>query len=346
MLAFEEALDLRPSAGLHYNIAVCHHRLMLSFEPQAPDYERHRAAAVDAYNRYLEQAPQAEDRYSVAGSVAELGGRPKVLDEWRIDPDSRGAEPPPLRDETNRLDPIVQPPPPAAVEPQPGPAGPRQPETPPATEPTAPLFRPVRPGFPHGFASIGFAVDLHGIGALRDTSEVVTQPLIGPVIRVGGHLGDRRRWSIGGELQYTTQPSSTRSQHRLSTTVFSVLGEWSIGLGPAKRFDLGFGMLLGAAAQTLRHRESSTARCPVRASGVVSTRGGLTLGTRLGLGVRLGSKGRHGILLRTGPSAGFFDGSSGNSDDACDELDPPFAEFGLDSISLLFRSDVGYTFRW
>src|SRR5690606_3204220 len=73
--AFEQALELRPAPSLHFNIAVCHHNLMLAQKPGSAGYEAERRAAIEAYRRYLDASPDAEDAASVTATIEELGGR-------------------------------------------------------------------------------------------------------------------------------------------------------------------------------------------------------------------------------------------------------------------------------
>jgi tetratricopeptide (TPR) repeat protein len=146
---FEEALALRPAASLHFNIAVCHHNLMLAAAPGDEVYESHRRAAIESYGRYLDASPDAEDRASIEATMKELeelGGRPEAEDEWvieRLDPDDVPVAPA-LRD-------AAEPAPPAQTEPRPPPGA----ATPGATPPESlPLTGRLGPFVPLTLASL------------------------------------------------------------------------------------------------------------------------------------------------------------------------------------------------
>ncbi len=349
IVAFEEALLLRPSAGLHYNIAVCHHRLLLSAPEDSPSHETHRAAAVAAYNAYLDAAPDAEDRYAVAATIQDLRGRPNVIDEWRID----DADPQRAALEFRSDEPAPAAAPPDA---QKAPAAQAPTDAPPSTGPPlppprsdAPAVTPMRPGFPHGMLGLGFSVEGHAPAAISSTAGVESLPTLGPVFRGGGYLGDAREFLFGAELAYATQPTDASRGHRLSTFQMLLLTEWSRALRPASHLELGVGATLGLAGQTLRHAGPSPATCPVRPSGIVSTRGGAVLGGRFLLGVLLGTNRRHALTMRAGPTIAGMGGGTLDSDSSPDCVpsgQAPFAEYGMDSATLLIRADLGYAIRW
>ncbi|MFO0633442.1 MAG: hypothetical protein U0168_11375 [Nannocystaceae bacterium] len=96
---FELALRERDTAALHFNVAVCHHALMLERGTDDPAHEQHRLAAIAAYRKYLERAPAAEDRAAVEAIVRELGG------DAVPEPDTPAAPPPALHDIVERIDP-------------------------------------------------------------------------------------------------------------------------------------------------------------------------------------------------------------------------------------------------
>lgn len=351
--AFEEALALRPSPGLHYNIAVCHHRLMLGLDEKSEAYEGHRAAAVGAYNAYLDAAPQASDRYAVAATIADLGGRPNLLDEWRVDADEPTRATLELRDDDAPLD---QSTPEDGVEPADKPTTPEQvaatdpaefdepvqPLTPPTTQPRPPSKGFVRAGFPHGYLGVGFSVDTHG--PAHRVAEVESLPLLGFTLRMGGYLGRQRVWGFGGELSYAAMPSRARRAHRVGTGQLLFLADWMPSFGRNKRIELGPGLLAGGAVQSLSHAGPTTAICSLARKGIITRRVGLVAGARFNLLVRLNAKGTHTLTMRTGPMvASFANGSMGLN---CENPISAFEQFGLRTTQLLVRTDLGYAFRW
>lgn len=336
---FEEALRLRPSPGLHYNIAVCHHRLLLAAEPDSTLYESHRAAAVESYNAYLDAAPQADDRYAVAATIHDLHGRPNVIDEWRIDETDPGRASLELRDESEA----------ETLASTPGDADPEAPAepalTPPPSHPPPPARSPMRPGFPHGMLGLGLSLDAPAPAAMAATAGIDSVPALGPVVRAGGFVGEPRELLIGGEFSWTSTATAANRGHRITTIGVLVLLDWARAVGASKRLELGLSSTVGLGGQTMAHGTASPATCPVRASGVVSSRGGLLAGTRLLIRGVFGAKKNHVLGLRAGPSATLFGG--GSKDSGCLMGGPnPFSEYGVPDFSLLIRTDLGYAFRW
>lgn len=338
---FEHALVLRPSAAVHYNIAVCHHRMMLQAEDDSPAQETARAAAVRAYNHYLKAAKSAPDRYEIARTITELGGRPALLDTWRIDAGSPNtvAEPQ-LRDE------------------DPGPDSEPTPSETPADSHTD-LSRAnstdtqnntdtKSPRAPRGSVGFSFGLGLTAIGKLAQTSEVETLPVLGGTFRVGGYLGPRKRVLLGGELGFGVQPSAAKQRHRLQQSYLGGFAEFVAVLGSQQRLLLGAGGVLAIGSNTLVHRVASTATCPTQSKGGISSRGGLLAVARANIGVLLGANKRHELSLRVGPGLGLFGGASKGKDDAdiCDAATSPFAEFGITKTNLVVLADFGYAIRF
>ena len=337
---FEEALRLRPSPGLHYNIAVCHHRLLLSAEPDSELYETHRAAAVDAYNAYLDAAPEATDRYAVAATIHDLHGRPNVIDEWRIDDTDPGRASLELRDEPEPEPELAEPPPQDEVAEEPEPA-----LTPPPSHPPPPARSPMRPGFPHGMLGLGLAIEAPSPAAMATTDGIDSVPALGPVFRAGGFVGEPREFLIGGEIGWSSTTTGANRGHRITTFQVLILLDWARAVGASKRLELGLSSTVGLGGQTMAHGTASPATCPVRASGVVSSRGGLLAGTRFLMRGVFGAKKNHALGLRVGPTATLFGG--GSKDSGCLMGGPsPFSEYGVPEVSLLVRSDLSYAFRW
>jgi len=338
IVSFEDALRLRPTSGLHYNIAVCHHRLFLAEAENTDAYEHHRAAAVLAYNAYLDAAPSASDRYAVAATIQDLRGRPNLIDEWRIDGGDPGRATLELRE--SETDPEATPGP----EPEPEPTSVAEPQPPPPARPP-PAVSPMRPGFPHGMFGIGLSFDAIAPRAMSSTSGIDSLPAIGPSLRAGGFIGEARELLLGAEFSWATTPSAGTQGHRMSSMQFLLLTEWARAVRADKRLELGVSGTAGLGGQTLVHDGPSPATCPVRASGIVSTRGGLFLGGRFLLRATFGARRQHALAVRTGPTLAAMGG--GTKDSGCASSEPhPFDGYDVPNATLQLRSELGYAFRW
>lgn len=357
---FERALQLRPSAALHYNIAVCHHRLMLEMPEDSAAHEEARRAAVNAYNRYLEAAPDAPDEQAVAQTVFNLGGRPKTLDEWSIEEDpGPGAETPPELRKADPWEDATAPEPDPVEEDQPA-AGDDQ-----TTEPTpTPLPDPAPRStgdqewldFPKGRVGVGFYVGISNISRLSDAPSVESIPMLGGVIRGGGFIGRHRQVNLGAELGVHGQPTSTDTRHYLTGGYLALTTEYAHRVGRRQRIEVGGGGLVGLVREVLRHREQTTLTCPRRSTGAVSDRGGLLLGGRFVLNLLLGKDRRHELSLRITPNLGLYAAGtqgSGASEDPMRPAESPcdgdldgFQELGLDGPALVMTVDLGYAPRF
>lgn len=342
---FESALALRPSAGLHYNIAVCHHRRWLELDPKSDAWEPARKAAVDAYNAYLIQATNAEDRYHVAQTVSELGGRPAVIDEWMVKPDEPAPTGPPQLRDTD------EDPPPAPEDPPPEPEETvsRQPPAPPepahAAAPPESTKAPVGPRARIGGAlALGFV----GLGKQRASSDVETLPSLGAVLRGGAFITERRELNLGAELGVAVQPSNAERRHRLTRVHGALTVDWGRRVA-SDRLELGVGGLTGLVLQSLRTEGTTTAVCPEHTDGDVSGRSGFLAAARANVLVMLGPKRNHELGLRVGPGVAVFaSGSRGDTADtsACSEATDAFSQFGLNGPNLVLLADIGYAGRF
>lgn len=337
---FTTALGLRPSPGLHYNIAVCHHRLLLQEDdPESATYEQHRAAAVRAYNAYLDAAPNADDRYAVAATIQDLRGRPRVIDEWRIDTTDHGRAALEIRNDEADPEPEPAAPTPSEDHDDEPPVAPMRPQPPP------PARTPMRPGFPHGMFGLGLALDGVSPGAMSSSRGIDSVPALGPVLRGGSYIGNAREVLLGAEFAFASTTTGARRGHRLSTIQLAILVEWARKVGNSKRLELGVSATAGLGGQSMAHAGPSPAMCPVRSSGIVSTRGGVLLGGRFLLRGLFGARNQHALGLRVGPTLAGFGG--GTKDTGCVDGEPsPFAEYDIGGASLILRTDVGYAFRW
>jgi hypothetical protein len=334
---FEAALALRPSPALHYNIAVCHHRLLLEMQESDPGYEEARRAAVDAYNRYLAAAPNAPDRDAVGQTVFELGGRPVTLDDWSIEPDTdaptgtpelRLEDAPPASDATDepRPAPTPAPPPPAGD------------DTP--TEPTA--------QFPRGRVGFGLSVGIANIRRMSDADGVAALPYVGGIIRGGAFIGPRRRLNLGGELALQGQPTGTKTEHFFGAGSLGFVAEFAHPVGAKQRVEIGGGGLVALGREAMRHRGDTTAMCPDDAQDVVSARLLGILGGRFVLSVLLGERRQHELGFRLTPAIGLPGAGSKSDDDVpgCEAGPRPFDELRLAGPELVMTFDVGYAPRF
>lgn len=351
---FEEALALRPAPSLHFNIAVCHHNLMLAAAPGTEAYEAYRRAAIEAYGRYLDASPDAEDRASVDATIEELGGRSKTADTpWvieRIDPDDVPVAPS-LRDAPEPVDPVSSP---AAVGPTPRPPAKGEPADPHASA-TAPPSRHV------GRIGLFVPVTLANLGQLaRGTDDAAAAglpamravPGIGLGLRGAAMLGARRRVAVGGELWATGQPISSRAQPVLVIGTISPTVEYGHPLARG-RLEIGGGGGLGIMLQTLRYVGDTPPPCSVSERGALSTRPGALLSGRFSLSALLGPRQNHELSLRISPGiAGFGPGTRAKDDDAatgplCSERSTPFQSLGLSGrAALVVMIDLGYAPRF
>jgi len=324
---YQEALQLQPSAKLHFNIAVCHHRLMAAASPRSSDYELHRAAAVTAYNRYLEAAPDAPDAGDVAELVRALGGTPLTDDPepWTIEL----VEPNAVPDAPNLYDGTA-----------PG-SEPATPSSTPPARPTAPVLR--------GRMGVFLPLVTMSPAQLARSSELRPLPTLGLGLRGNAFLGHRRRIALGGEAALTTQPSSARAHHRLTLGWIGVLLEVRHPLARG-RFEIGGGGVVGVGGQNLVYAGHEPLRCTTKRE--ASQRGGLWTGARLFMAAILGPRKNHELSLRIGPGlAAYAPGSVPAKEDAmgmtCEGEPSAFETFGLrDGAALSVTVDIGYAPRF
>lgn len=337
---FEEALRLQPSAKLHFNIGVCHHRSMVDHEPGSAPYEQQRAAAVTAYNHYLEAAPGAPDAEEVAEMIRALGGTPLTDDPepWTIElvePDDV-PDPPGLDDADDPTDPQVDPPP----------------EEPPS-ETTTPTPTPAPPPTgPRGRVGAFLPLVLSNPRELAASDELRPLPTLGLGLRGNGFLGARRRLALGGELAITLQPMSADARHRLHTAYAGVLVEARHALADG-RFEIGGGGVLGLGTQSLVYAGDTPLRCAAGGSGSqeASRRSGLWASARVTLSALLGPRRNHELSLRLGPGLSAYAAGSRAAEDAdgtsCADEPSAFATFGIDEgPALVVSVDIGYAPRF
>lgn len=344
LAGFEEALRLEPSPGIHYNIAACHHRLMLEATEGSSRYRDARREAIDAYNRYLRAAPEAEDRQHVEELIRSLGGQPVTQKRWtveRIDPNPA----PELRNAANEIDDGD------GSRDDRARAAPRTPDDAKTTD--APRPKPETGRMPSARLGLGVVLATSNMRQLTKTPEIETLPMLGLTLRGGAFLGLRHRINLGGEVGLYGQPSGTSSRHRLNGGHIGVTVDYGHTVGKRRRFELGGGGMIALAGQNLRHKGSSSASCPTSTGDgdrEISKRGGIVLGPRLTLAALLGRRRNHELALRITPGVGFFGlGNKGNETaggDPCADFPTPFEEFGLGRPALVVTVDLGYAPRF
>ena len=346
---YEQAQYHQPSPKLHFNIGVCHHRLLSVYEPGSELYERHRAGAVASYDQYLKSAPDAEDAETVIGMIHALGGTTKAEDSepWAIeevDPDGL-PDAPGFADEWND-DPSAQ------EEPEhPGGETGHEPveddttDDPPPEDPPTPMPRPVGPV---GRFGVFIPVMVTSPSQLA-ASDLSSAPSLGLGIRGNAFLGPKRRVSLGGEIALMPQLVSTQTQHRLSTLTGVIFVEYRHPVGPDGRFEVGGGGSVGLGSQALVHDGDNGLPCV--ASREASRRNGLWSSARFYFAALLGPKRNHELSLRVGPGLAAFSGGTpgtGMSDEVdCMAQPTAFETFGLnEGAALVMTFDLGYAPRF
>ncbi len=317
LAAYERALALRPSPKLHYNIAICHQSLMLQAPADSPARERHRRAAVPAYNDYLRGAPDAPDRAQIEQIVIDLGGTPATPDQGRelslFDPD---APPPALRDYRDLW---------RSTDTEPAPPAPADPA--PATA-SAPL-----PRLPRVSLSVALQIGtMHPMDATR--SARMNPPLsLGPRIDLHALLGPRRRAFVGFTTALGFGVPFRASRYTLTTLSVGPVAGMRFELGAQRRVALAVGGRLGGLAQFLRRPflAAPPPTCATTDARALSRRAGGYLSAHVTLSALLGRRRNHAVFARVAPALlvtapGTFD--QGACGDGTTPIDP-FTEAGI-----------------
>jgi hypothetical protein len=307
---YEAAIALRPAPKLHYNIAVCHQRLSLSAETPE-ERTRQRDLAIERYNAYLEQNPQAEDRLEVAQTIRDLGGTPATMPG---------------------LKPIFE------DEPQDGETG-EAPLDPPITDP--PIDTPIEPPAgptpkPPPYPNHGrFGVLLvGGFSPALSKARAVDAPILLAVdLHGGGFVGKRHRFLLAAHTALFT--GATLNPDGLTFYGYSLgllgLQTWALG-GVVGRevVQIGFGGLAALTGQGSNKRSQSAGapECRLTDDGVqIANRTGAVFGSRFDLGILMGARRRGMIGIMVQPSfAVFGDGRIGA---ACQGDDTPWTVLGI-----------------
>lgn len=328
---FEEAMALRPNPKLHYNLGVCHQRLLRQATTRGDlDAEaRHAGAAIDAFNAYLRENPDAPDRSAVETLVRDLGGTPATQPQLR---DPLAPLPTAPSEPADRDPPITPRPadPPIVATPPPPPT------TPPP--PTAPPAIPLPRGYLGAAGGLMSQPQLIGATLLDGAYQALV------LFRGGARLGKRRGLELGAQV-WIAAPGQTSTMHLAlyTQTILADVGH-AFSLGHARRFELPIGAEFGVAREGLRVRPGQTLpACAARTSGtLVSARAGGVVGGRVGFAVLVGPRRNHEIGMHI--HLAYFGFGRGSAAASCDER--PFATAAVPQSRLVLTTSVGYAFRF
>jgi hypothetical protein len=287
LVHFEAAMALRPAPKLHYNIAVCHQRLSLQTDEPEPR-TRHREQAIDSYNRYLEQNPDAEDRGEVAAIVRELGGTPvvntpikKPVFEGSGTPSEGGGE------------------------------GPREggEVTPEPVEPP-----PSKPPPPPHHGRFGVLLGL-GIGSsLIGNRDVAAPVLFNLDLHGGGFVGPKRRVLIAAQTSIYTGGYLRSDRLSFWGLHLGLLAEhqWVVA---RERLAIGVGGLAGLASQSVAQgTNAAPPLCSVGSGTQVAGRNGGQFAARLNFALLVGPRRRGMLTVLLQPTLDVFGRPRGGQD--------------------------------
>jgi tetratricopeptide (TPR) repeat protein len=329
---YEAAIALRPAPKLHYNIAVCHQRLSLSADTPE-ERTRQRDLAIERYNLYLEQNPQAEDRLEVAQTIRDLGGTPVTmpgLKPFEVDSPA-DSDPAPPDDGTD--DPPVEPP----VDPPPDPV------MQPAVQPPKPPPYPDHGRFGITFVG-GFAPDLRRALAV-DAPGLFAIDLYG-----GGFVGPRRRFLLAGHTTLFTGFALTPDGLSFYGYSLGLLGQqtWALGGLPGREaVQIGVGGIAAVTGQGINEREDvPPPLCSLddRGAQIANRTGGL-FAPRFDLGILMGPRRRAMIGVLVQPSFAIF--GDGRTASACQGDDTPWTVLGIHRrFQFQLWAGAGFSFRF
>ncbi len=355
IVQFEAARALRPAPKLHYNLGVCHMRLFRGAEARgdAPTASTHAAAAIEAFNLYLRDRPQAEDRPEVEAMVRALGGSPST--QARLRDTMAPAEPPSLKptDEPTPTEPTPTAPV-AAPTSTDGPAPTVVPTPTAAPAPTtapaptaAPALTPPPPALSLPRAYLGLRIGLAVQPQLTARADLRggVQGLL--VLHGGARMGLRRRVELGGQLMVAIPDQTGAAPVALSTAALLLDAGYALPLGRSRRFELPVAGFVGVAREALRVTGGRPApACAIEGGGaLVGARAGGVAGGRLGFAVLVGARRHHELGMHlTLAFHGFGPGPSGSSASACPA--PARVLQDVPRARLVTTAALGYAFRF
>ncbi len=308
---FEAAMALRPAPKLHFNLGVCHQRLSLQAEdPEART--RHREQAIDSYNHYLEQNPDADDRRDVATIVRELGGTPVTNTPIKPVFESGPAPDP---------DPL----PPDAVDAQPVPL-------------PLPLPKPK-----HG--RFGVLLGL-GLGSSMITNpDVAARALFMIDLHGGGFVGRKRRFLVAAQTSIFTGASLRTDRLSFWAVHLGLLGEqqWVVA---RERLMIGLGGVVGLASQSIAQGlNAAPPLCSVNRNTQVAGRNGAELALRFELAALIGARRRGMLTVMLQPTVDVF-GPPKNGQDCLPGQSPWDALDITERWQFLLFAGAGYSLRF
>ncbi|MFV8753006.1 hypothetical protein ACNOYE_20865 [Nannocystaceae bacterium ST9] len=287
LVHFEAAMALRPAPKLHYNIGVCHQRLSLQTdEPEART--RRREQAIDSYNRYLEQNPDADDRRDVAAIIRELGGTPVTNTPIKPVFESSGStdEPEPEGEAS---------PPPDALDGQ--------------------LDRPAPESKPpphHG--RVGVLLGL-GLGSsLIGNRDIAARGLFMFELHAGGFVGRKRSFLIAAQTNIYTGASLRTDRLSFWALHLGLIGEqqWVVA---RERLAIGLGGVLGLASQSVVEGvNAAPPLCSVNRNSQVAGRNGGQFALRFELAALVGARRRGMLMVMLQPTLDVFGRPKGGQD--------------------------------
>jgi tetratricopeptide (TPR) repeat protein len=316
---YEAAIALRPAPKLHYNIAVCHQRLSLSVETPE-ERTRERDLAIEHYNAYLEQNPQAEDRLEVAHTIRELGGTPVTMPGLKpLFEGEAEAEADPEND--------------SETDPKNGPDDTSEPPPDPPVDTV--IEQPAQPHEPPPYPNHGrFGVMLLG-GFSPDMSkarEVDAPGLFAVDFHGGGFVGKRHRFLLAGHAALFTGATSKPDGLSFYGYSLGLLGQqtWALGgVHGREAVHIGLGGVAALTGQGMNERENvPSPLCSLddRGAQIANRTGGL-FAPRFDLGILMGARRRGMIGLLAQPSFAVF--GQGRTVAACQADETPWTVLGI-----------------
>jgi tetratricopeptide (TPR) repeat protein len=329
IIHYEAAIALRPAPKLHYNIAVCHQRLSLSAETPE-ERTRQRDLAIERYNAYLEQNPQAEDRLDVAQTIRDLGGSPVTMPG---------------------LKPIFE------GEPEPGDGdvdeGTHETPADPPSDPLIDAFTEPPPQEPPPYPNHGRfgMVFLGGFSpSLSKAQAVDARGLFAVDVHGGGFVGKRHRFLLAGHGALLS--GATLNPDGLSFYGYSLglLGQQTWALGGVvgrEAVQIGFGGLAALTGQGINERvDVPPPLCSLTDRGAqIANRTGGLFASRFDLGILMGARRRGMIGILVQPSLGVF--GDGRTASACQGDDTPWTVLGIPRrLQFQLWLGAGFSFRF
>lgn len=323
--AFEEAMALRPSPKLHFNVGVCEQRLMEAAvsRGESAAESAHAAAAIAAFNRYLAEKRDAPDRAEVEATIRSLGGTPVTAGQLKPAPTAPAPTAPAPSPEPEA----------GPVPDDEPPAGTSSPTAPPKATPDPPVTTPA-PSRGHFGGHIGLwsQPQLEGLA----TVEGAGLALFG--LEGAAHLGRRRALRLGGVLDLA---ASAKKAGKLALTA-QVLA-LTVGAAPraGDRFEFPLRLALGLAREALQSDGKAPIPCAVSPTAPSQRLGGV-VGGRVGAAVLVGARRNHGLGLHLG--AAFTGYGQGTRATGCNAS--PFVSLQIPRARGSIAVELAYTVRF